>query len=106
MVTDTENGCSESSEVEVLEDIDPPTVMIDNTGPLNFDCNTSTLVLDASASAPFGNLSLSWTSTDGTILSDEDTPNPEIGAAGTDDGFRMAVVDNEKSTVVLPRKIV
>ena len=30
----------------------------------------------------------------------------EIGAAGTDDGFRMAVVDNEKSTVVLPRKIV
>ena len=83
IITDNENGCTHASEVEIIQDVQSPSAIIDETGPLNFDCNTSSLILDANASSPFGNISFEWFTIDGNILSDGDTPNPEINEAGT-----------------------
>ena len=82
IVTDIENGCIHSTAVEVVQNIESPLVVIDNTGPLSFDCNTSSIVLDASASSPFGNISFEWSTIDGNILSNGDAPNPEIDQTG------------------------
>ncbi|MCB0643217.1 MAG: gliding motility-associated C-terminal domain-containing protein, partial [Phaeodactylibacter sp.] len=81
-VTDPENGCSDTAEVEVLQDIEAPIILMD-ADPSIIDCNTSSVVLDASASSPFGDISFGWSTLDGSILSGEQTPSPEVDQAGT-----------------------
>ncbi|MEM1321330.1 MAG: gliding motility-associated C-terminal domain-containing protein, partial [Bacteroidota bacterium] len=80
-VVDTLNGC-ENSDTIIIENLaeNPPLAIIDQIGALN--CYNPTQVLDATGSTPFGNLSFSWTSTNGNILSGANTPTPEIDAPG------------------------
>ncbi|HFB99253.1 MAG TPA: hypothetical protein ENJ53_00475, partial [Phaeodactylibacter sp.] len=83
LVTNTDNGCSNEVTIFVEDDLAQPSALIDQTGNLTLDCVTSSLVIDGSASQPFGNLAYAWTTFDGNIISGANTPNPEIDDDGT-----------------------
>ena len=81
-ITNTINGCTNQSTVQVEEDINEPVATIDNTGPLMLDCDNPSLVLDASGSQPIGNLIYEWSTNIGNFISGGNIPNPEINASG------------------------
>lgn len=83
IVSNNLNGCSAMDEIIVLQDINPPIAIIDESSALNIDCNNASFILDGNGSFPNGNLTYLWTSIDGNILSDEDSPNPEVDTSGT-----------------------
>ncbi|MEM6965352.1 MAG: gliding motility-associated C-terminal domain-containing protein [Bacteroidota bacterium] len=82
VVTDNDNGCTNSTTITVEDDFEAPTVNIDQTGATALDCNTSSIILDGSASQPLGNLAYAWTTTNGNIISGSNAPNPEVDDAG------------------------
>ena len=77
------NGCTNSDDVIVVEDITPPVAFINTGSSTDLDCNNSSTVLDGTGSSPANQLSFQWTTNDGNILSGANTPNPEINAEGT-----------------------
>ena len=83
LVTNTSNGCTNTTTIQVEEDVTSPTAVIDQTTNLMLNCATTSLVLDGSGSAPIGNLSFSWTTLNGNIVSGTNTPNPEVDDPGT-----------------------
>ncbi len=80
IVTDASNNCTAQDNVLVDLDITDPIANINGTGALN--CVEQSLVLDATGSVPFGNLSFEWIANTGNIASGADTPNPEIDEPG------------------------
>ncbi len=92
IVLDTANNCLTQDEVVVGEDIELPIPVIDFVSNQEIDCNNSSIVLDATGSVPFGILSFEWTTNDGEIILGVDTPNPELGQAGT---YSLIVTNNE-----------
>ena len=83
IVLDTDNNCQAQDEVVITEDITPPVPDINYTSNQEIDCNNSTIILDATGSAPFGVLDFEWETSNGVILSGGSTSNPEFGQAGT-----------------------
>ena len=80
-VVNTTNGCTNSSTVEVTEELDLP--LADAGVDAEFDCTTVELTLDGSQSDSGAEFSYSWTTTDGTILSGADSVNPVVSTHGT-----------------------
>ncbi len=91
-VLDTDNNCQSQDQVIINENIDSPTALIDFVANQEIDCNNSSIVLDGSGSSPFGTLDFEWTTVDGTIISGESTPNPEMGQAGT---YILTIINTE-----------
>ena len=86
-VRDTVNGCVGESAINIAQDINLPIV---NAGDsLTLDCNTPSLSLSGSSETMF-NLTYSWTTSDGNIVSGGNTPNPIVDAAGT---YTLTLVD-------------
>lgn len=81
LVTNTTNGCAETDEVVVTEDLATPVADAGPDGVLN--CNTNSLVLDGSASSTGGQFQYLWTTADGNIASGENTLTPTVDQAGT-----------------------
>ena len=81
-ITNTNNMCTSSDLVEILENIAPPEIEINAIGGLILNCNVSSIVLDGSGSLPIGNLSFEWSSANGNILSGNTDPNPEVDLEG------------------------
>jgi gliding motility-associated-like protein len=90
LVTSTDNGCSNETTITVGEDLSPPVAVVDQTGNTSLDCDISSIVLDGSGSQPIGNVSYSWTTIDGNILSGANSANPEVD----DDGEYILMVTN------------
>ena len=95
-VTNLNNGCTVSDEIEVFIDTLSPVATIEIIGPLIIDCDNISTVLDGSSSTPLGLLNFEWTTEDGNIISNENMPNPEVNAAGT---YQLTVT-NTRSMVV------
>jgi hypothetical protein len=88
IVTNTESFCADTSAVTVLQDIAAPQV---DAGPsATLTCDITTLTLNGSASTSAGNFAITWTTTDGILISAANTLNPVIGAAGN---YTMSVED-------------
>ena len=81
-VIDSINGCSNELTISVIENIIPPIATIDQTTSATLDCATSSVVIDGSGSQPIGDVSYEWTTTNGSILSGQNTANPEVDDAG------------------------
>ncbi len=82
LVTDPSNGCTSTFQIEVLEDIIQPIVIIEETSML--DCDNLSLILNANNSSNGNQFTYTWTSIDGgNIISGANALNPEINAAGT-----------------------
>ncbi|MCB0706816.1 MAG: gliding motility-associated C-terminal domain-containing protein [Saprospiraceae bacterium] len=75
------SGCSEESSVTVSGDIVNPTVIIEP--PATVSCTVPEVVLDASNSDSGPNITYTWTTADGQIVSGANGPNPTVSAAGT-----------------------
>ncbi len=79
-VTNTTTGCSFSSTaITVAEDLTPPTVSIPSVDVLT--CENDTEVLSANGSTDV--ISYSWSTSNGSFVSGQNTANPTIDAAGT-----------------------
>ena len=79
-VTDLDNNCQAMASIEVLQDTLVPTVDAGINDILN--CFAPTLLLDGTASDQGTQFSYNWTTTNGNILSDDDSLTPEIDAEG------------------------
>lgn len=88
IVTDSNNGCSNTSFVTVTGDTTPPIASAGNN--MQIDCNTPTVTLDGTASSD-GNVSYSWTTTNGNIINGSTTMTSQVDASGT---YTLTVTDN------------
>ena len=83
VATDPANGCTSTALAAVDQDIAPPTASA--TTPGNLNCTTTQLVLDGTGSSQGTNISYAWATTDGNIVSGENTATPTVDAVGTYD---------------------
>jgi SprB repeat/Calx-beta domain len=84
VVTNPVNGCTDTDEVEVINNISFPTAVI--APPLQLDCNNPTIELDAGDSDPGFNgasLTYQWTGPAGGINFGGNTSSPTIDQPGT-----------------------
>ena len=80
-VTDTQNGCTATASVTVIENSDPPVAVIAQPGQLN--CVDSVLLLDAGASSTGNEFNYQWTTANGNFTSSDTVLSPTIDAPGT-----------------------
>ena len=88
LVTNTTTGCSASSQVEVNENITPPTANAGMTKQLS--CAEEATRLDGSSSSNGDNFIYEWTTADGNIVSSENSLTPSVNQAGT---YNLKVTD-------------
>ncbi len=93
-VTNLDNGCSNSVTISVEADTNAPTSNPGQTATLN--CYNSSLNLNGSGSSTGNDFTYQWTTTDGNILNNDQTLNPEIDAAGT---YTLAVTNTDNGCV-------
>ncbi len=79
--TNTATGCTASTQVQILSDTDLPTANAGSNQLLN--CETSSIILDGSASSQGNNIIYNWTTADGNISSGNNTIMPIVTSAGT-----------------------
>jgi gliding motility-associated-like protein len=90
LVTNNDNGCTAVNEVTITDDLDDPIVNID--APVTLTCENDSLVLTASGSSSAGNFSYTWTTTDGSIISDPNSQTTTIDDPGT---YTLTIVNND-----------
>lgn len=92
LVTDTQNGCTQTAIVTVTQDIEIP---IADAGPDQFlTCTNPSVQLDGSASSQGGVFDYNWTSFNGVVIQNGDTPTPTVTEP---DSFRLLVVNTENN---------
>src|SRR5690606_15793769 len=82
IVTNNDNGCVLEDEVEILEDVANPVSDIEGLGPLELNCDVSTVTLDGNNSMPFGIIGFAWSSANGNILTDPTASIIELDQPG------------------------
>ncbi len=80
MAQDAVTGCTAVSAFDVLADNFPPDVQLGN--PAEINCQNLSVMLDASASLPAGQLSFAWTTGNGHFVSGQNTATPTVDSAG------------------------
>lgn len=88
LITNTINGCTSTSTVNVTEDVVPPTAVAGPT--VGLDCDTQTNTLDGNASSQGANFTYQWSTVTGQIISGGNTLTPQIG----DPGLYTLTVEN------------
>ncbi len=81
VVTNTTNGCTAEATVQVHPDQDAPDIQVLPADTLT--CSITSTILDASGSTSGPDIQISWSTSNGTILSGGSTLQPTIGAPGT-----------------------
>ena len=100
-VTNTSNGCETTNCVLVQSNTNIP---VADAGPaMTLDCNTTTITLNGTGSSTGTNITYSWTTSDGNIISGSTTTTPTIDAPGT---YMITVTDTDSggqatSTVIV-----
>lgn len=81
LVTNADNGCTSISTVEVILDNQSPIAVA--SAPTQLTCTSTLVSLDGNGSSSGGNFIYEWTTTDGNIVSGENSLFPEVNIAGT-----------------------
>ena len=81
-VLNTVNQCSATDEIQINQDTISPTPMIDAIGGLIITCAVNSIVLDGTGSLPFGEVSFEWSTSNGNIMSGQNSSNPEVDSEG------------------------
>ncbi|MEZ4918032.1 MAG: hypothetical protein R2792_02910 [Saprospiraceae bacterium] len=81
LVLNTDNGCTQTDVVIITEDVQEPVLSIGQ--PDELDCITSAIILTGAATSAGNNPTVTWTSSNGNILSGASTLMPTVNAAGT-----------------------
>ncbi|MEO0726909.1 MAG: gliding motility-associated C-terminal domain-containing protein [Bacteroidota bacterium] len=92
IVTEMGNGCSDTTTVEVLQDDNFPTAMIDL--PLELTCDRLSLNLNGTANSASGNTVFNWSTLDGNIVANDNTLEPEVDQPGT---YTLTVEDGNNN---------
>jgi hypothetical protein len=80
LVTNTSNTCTKSSTAVVVSNNTKPILVIAN--PDELDCVTSEVVINGSSSSAGSNFIYAWTTTNGNIVSGENSLNPTVDEVG------------------------
>ena len=80
IVTDLSNGCTDEASTFVSADLNLPTAVADPDTSLN--CSITTVIIDGSGSSGGPNLSYSWTTPNGNIISDSTADTILVDTAG------------------------
>lgn len=80
LVTNTDNGCTATSEVAIGEDVAIP--VIDVVQPDIINCYNPEIIIDGNASSSGAEFTYEWTSPNGNIVNGENTPSPAVDAPG------------------------
>lgn len=70
VITNTNNSCTQSASVTVVENIQPPIIIINGNGFL--DCETATALLNVQILSPIDQFTLAWADPDGSMISTTD----------------------------------
>jgi gliding motility-associated-like protein len=81
IVVNTQNGCADTAQANVLQDITPPVADAGQGGQLN--CFQTSISLDGSGSQPAGQLGYAWSTLDGVLQGNTASATPSATAAGT-----------------------
>ncbi len=81
LITNSQNGCTQTASIVVPEDVVPPTAEAGNT--VGLDCDTQTNALNATGTSTGANFTYTWSTQDGQIISGVNTLQPQIGDPGT-----------------------
>lgn len=92
IVTQQDNGCSDTTMVSVMQDDNFPTAMVAAAADLT--CERLSVVLNASANSASGNTVFSWSTVDGNIIANGNTLQPEVDQAGT---YTLTVEDGNNN---------
>ena len=87
VLTNTQNGCADTTEVVVLQDVTSP--LADAGDDFELDCLSPVAELDGAASSP-ADISYLWTTEDGQINGAEHTAHPVISMPGI---YHLEVTD-------------
>jgi gliding motility-associated-like protein len=79
-LTNTVNGCSESAEATVVQDVEHP--LVEAGEPFVLPCFEEQYPLQGSVTANTGNLQIQWTTTNGDIASGDESLSPSIRSGG------------------------
>jgi len=85
-----DNGCTSDFTFDVMEDVMSPLISAGNN--LTLDCGVNSLNLTGRIESNEPNLTILWTTDNGTILSGEDTLEPEVGSSAI---YTMNVINND-----------
>jgi gliding motility-associated-like protein len=80
-VTNTDNGCTKTVAVSVVQNITPPIAVIAN--PPNIGCNMPTISLNGTGSSTGANFTFVWSTVDGNFIGGTNTLTPTANLAGT-----------------------
>jgi gliding motility-associated-like protein len=102
LVTDTLNGCTATSQVEIIQDPSLPVALVSGAATLN--CMVEDIQLDATNSNLGTNGVFNWVTQDGNFASGENTLSPTIDAPGT---YQLIIlgggnVCEDTATVIIP----
>ncbi|MBV6441209.1 MAG: hypothetical protein EPGJADBJ_02889 [Saprospiraceae bacterium] len=81
LVTDTENSCTDTASVTVVQDIIPPLAVVESPAPIT--CQNSQIQLNGSGSSAGYSFLYEWSTQNGNILSGSTTLTPLVDKAGT-----------------------
>ena len=79
-VSNTQNGCTSSAQVQVSSDITPPNAEAGNGGELH--CNQSVLTLNGTSSTP-GTMQFGWSTANGNLVSGINSAAAQANKPGT-----------------------
>lgn len=80
VVTNEDNGCTDTAQVEIFQNIIPP--IADAGQDTILSCTQPTVTLDGTGSSPSGNISYLWTAMPGNIISLNNIADPEVDEPG------------------------
>ena len=81
LVTNTDNGCTAISIVVVNLDNQAPIAVA--SAPTQLSCTSTVVSLDGNGSSSGGDFTYEWTTSNGNIVSGENSLSPEVNLAGT-----------------------
>ena len=91
IVVNTQNGCADTAQANVQQDIAPPLADAGPGGQLN--CFQTSILLDGSGSQPTGQLAYQWSTLDGILAGNTASATPSATAPGT----YMLTVTNQQN---------
>ncbi|MBL7797711.1 MAG: choice-of-anchor L domain-containing protein, partial [Saprospiraceae bacterium] len=80
-VTNSDNGCTATVAVNVVQNITPPNAVI--AAPQNISCNLPTLSLNGNGSSQGPNFTFEWSTSGGNFTCCTNTLTPQVNQAGT-----------------------
>lgn len=101
IATHSELGCSDTSSIEVVQNIELPTANAGENRTL--DCSQSPLTLNGSLSSEGDHIIYQWTTNDGTIEESATSLFPIVSSAGT---YVLSVINTENACTAIDSVIV